>query len=138
MLQLLAFGHLLLSGPCLFLSLARLKFGLHLLFDLLFDLEVQLLGHACKYLLYVVASLCTGFEHPLDPLLLGEVLSSLYSHFTFVFHFGFVTDQVHTHIFGRVLLDFSQPFQKIHKGLFPGHVVSKEHTVRSSVEYARY
>ena len=69
---------------------------------------------------------------------LGPLDCPIKSHLTLVIKFRLIADQIDHDILSGVLFDFFVPLGQIIKSLIASDIVSKEHTVRTSVEYSGY
>ncbi len=117
------------------LLLAALLFGgglLELLLSL--SLHVELLGNRGEDFLNVETCLGRSLETFVDAALSCEFLCTLESHFSLLFHLCLVAYQVDSHILTCVLLDFFEPFHKVHEGVLARHIIGQEHAMRTTVE----
>ncbi len=111
---------------------------LAMLFELLFDLEVEFLSDAREYFLYVVPCLRTSLEYFVNFLVVSKFHSSLESDLTLVLHLTLVTNQIHSHVLRCMLFDFFEPVEEVDEGFFTGHIISQEYAVSSTIENTRY
>ena len=72
----------------------------------------------------------------MDAALGSKFLGTLEGHFSLLLHLCLVAYQVDSHILTCVLLDFFEPFHKVHEGVLARHIIGEEHAMRTSVEDA--
>ena len=117
------------------LLLAVLLFSgglLKLLFSLI--LHVELFGNRGEDFLNVETGLGRSLETFVDAALSCEFLCTLEGHFSLLFHLCLVAYQVDSHILTCVLLNFFEPFHKIHEGVLACHIIGEENAMRTTVE----
>ena len=98
------------------------------------DLCVQLLACTRKDLFYILSRAGTSLKALVNTLTLCKLHCSIESDLSLFFKLALVADEVHTHILSSMLLDLFQPTPQVVECLVTSNVISKEHTVSSTVE----